>query len=152
MSSDLNMYVNNYHAAGRIKVNTLNTKRKFMEGFPISVIKKYNILAMLVGCAIYILTKTGIYSNIRTPGILASLWDLVYNSYTEIFIGQISLSFIVPSLLTVLGDKSETVLWQNIIKYKLIEPQNRSFKDIINYIFASVLFESGYQRCKRCSP
>ena len=107
---------------------------------------------MLVGCAIYILTKTGIYSNIRTPGILASLWDLVYNSYTEIFIGQISLSFIVPSLLTVLGDKSKTVLWQNIIKYKLIEPQNRSFKDIINYIFASVLFESGYQRCKRCSP
>ena len=121
-------------------MNTHNKKWGIMEWFPISVTKKYNIIAMLVGCAIYILTKIGIYLSIRTPGILASLWDLVYNSYTDIFVGQISLSFIVPSLLTVLGDKSETVLWQNIIKYKLIEPQNRSFKDIINYIFASVLF------------
>ena len=58
------------------------------------------------------------------------------------YLSQISLTFIVVSIITVLSDKTRNLYWVNLVEYKLVEPRGRGFRDFVNYSFIVLVFST----------
>lgn len=80
------------------------------------------------------LYKIEILNNYLIP-----ILNMITNSRIDIFLSQLSTSFLVTSLLSFLGSKGQTIYWQDIIDFKLVKPKNRGFKDYTKYCFILVL-------------
>lgn len=52
---------------------------------------------------------------------------------------QVSVSFIVVSVVTVLSQKNCIIYWQDIMSYKLIDPLLTNFNALASYVFADLL-------------
>lgn len=52
---------------------------------------------------------------------------------------QVSVSFIVISVVTVLSQKNSIIYWQDIMSYKLIDPKFTNFNALSSYIFSNLL-------------
>jgi len=52
---------------------------------------------------------------------------------------QVSVSFIVVSVVTVLSQKNCVIYWQDIMSYKLIDPMFTNFNALASYVFADLL-------------
>lgn len=57
----------------------------------------------------------------------------------DVFISQVSVTFLVISFLAILGGKRETVLWADIVRYKLVSPKFFSFRTITWYCLATLV-------------
>lgn len=73
-------------------------------------------------------------------GIFTEIAELVSAHKVDLLLSQIASSFLVISLLTLLSNKGENVLWVDIIEYKLISPARKSFRDITGYCFFTLIF------------
>ena len=66
-------------------------------------------------------------------------FDLILNgSIVDIFLAQVSVSFIVTSLFSFLGDTGKPVYWTNTKEYFLIEPEHLGMKDYVSYCFTTL--------------
>ncbi len=58
---------------------------------------------------------------------------------TDFLVTQLSLTFIVSSIITMLSSKDEKLLWCNLIQKNLVEPVGRSLKDFVYYLFTLLI-------------
>ncbi len=94
------------------------------------------VLLLILGFANYYRKQIGF----DPMNIFSGISDLVSAHKMDLLLSQIASSFLVISLLTVLSNKGESILWVNIIEYKLIRPRRKSFKDITGYCFFALIF------------
>lgn len=80
-----------------------------------------------------------LYKIVILNNYLIPILNMITNSRIDIFLSQLSTSFLVTSLLSFLGSKGQTIYWQDIIDFKLVKPKNRGFKDYTKYCFILVL-------------
>ena len=69
---------------------------------------------------------------------LMGIRSVLRGSFVEIFLSQISITFLVTSLLSIFGSNEKYIYWENAISYKLIEPKGRSFRDITAYCLGTL--------------
>ncbi len=62
----------------------------------------------------------------------------LWNTRIDLFLAQLSTTFITVSLLSVLSDKHRYYLWVDLVEKALIEPRNASFLDLSIYAFISL--------------
>ena len=67
--------------------------------------------------------------------------NLESNGFThlEVLGIQLSVSFIVISVVTVFSQKTTVIYWEDIMQYKLVRPHGTNFNAIASYIFADQL-------------
>ena len=61
------------------------------------------------------------------------------NNVSEFYLAQISLSFIIITIMNVLTDKTNTLYWENLVEKKLIRPCYRSILAFMQYSFCTIL-------------
>lgn len=85
---------------------------------------------------IVLLQRPAIYEYFK--GIIAG----VSNHRVDIYLSQLSLTFITISLMSIFSDTNAIVLWENIVKKTLIEPPASCFKAFFSYSFIYLFFGS----------
>ena len=109
--------------------------KKYFPFVPFAIIA----LAIVIGATIKILI-IDYYSILESSNpVIYSFLNKVSDYRIDIFLSQLSMSFLVTSLLSVLGNKGEPIYWQDIIEYKLVKPENLGFKHYTIYCFILVL-------------
>lgn len=91
--------------------------------------KKSEIIMLILFVVFYIFDKEVHW------GVLNNFYIQVDKNMIDIFLSQLANSFLVVSLLMVLGNKEEVILWKDIVKMKLIEDQNWNFRKLAKYCF-----------------
>ena len=91
--------------------------------------KKSEIIMLILFVVFYIFDKEVQW------GVLNNFYIQVDKNMIDIFLSQLANSFLVVSLLMVLGNKEEVILWKDIVKMKLIEDQNWNFRKLAKYCF-----------------
>ena len=98
------------------------------------------ILIILVGFGCSCIIEKGYLE------VLVKIFDRVDRTYDGnmfgAYLSQISLSFIVVSITTVLSDKSRNLYWENLVEYKLVEPKYRGFYDCAKYSLVALVCSS----------
>lgn len=71
---------------------------------------------------------------------IAKFLDLIKENYINLYISQISTTFLVTAFLSFLSDKDDPVYWTTAMDHKLIYPKGVSLRDITFYsLFTLVL-------------
>lgn len=66
----------------------------------------------------------------------------VSNHRVDIYLSQLSLTFITISLMSIFSDSNAIILWENIVKKTLIDPPASCFKAYFFYSFMYLLFST----------
>lgn len=61
------------------------------------------------------------------------------STYVDLYIGQLSIAFIVVSVIGVLSSKNENLYWEDLIQYSLVNPIGSSIQSLAFYLFMTVL-------------
>lgn len=99
------------------------------------------VVRFIVGLGIVLLFSFAVCLVDYYSGIMSILKNEQLNVYDMLY-AQVSISFIVISLITILSDDTQTVYWKNLVKERLINPPWFSFVDITAYILAMVLLST----------
>ena len=78
------------------------------------------------------------YNSIDIKAI-KNIENIFIENNIEIYLGQVSLTFITISVMSIFSDSNEIVYWKDIVKHVLIEPPGRCFKAYFGYSFVSLL-------------
>ena len=97
--------------------------------FAIILLLIWTILIWSVG--IEKLTVT-LFSNLRARGF----------SEDNIYAAQISSTFIIVGLVSFLSDSGEDVLWENTVRYSLVNPKIFNFISMAAFLIVNLLFSS----------
>ena len=66
----------------------------------------------------------------------------ISNHRVDIYLSQLSLTFITISLMSIFSDSNAIIYWENIVKRTLIEPPASCFKAYFSYSFIYLLFST----------
>ena len=72
--------------------------------------------------------------------ILDTIFKIFDNKMVEFFLGQLSLTFITVSVLSILSDNKKVIYWSCIVEDRLIRPKFRNFYSFCAYGFVLLLF------------
>ena len=105
------------------------------------------ILSILLSCAclLVILLCLGFFSpDSAIHNMIIQRFILLENvggfSYLDVLDIQISVTFIVISIVTIFSERKTTIYWEDIIQYKLINPKFSNFNAIACYIFVDLIY------------
>lgn len=102
------------------------------------VLKSVFFIALSILC-VSILIKFLLEKNLLiTSSIYESIYQYSFQTMTDYFFTQLSLTFISISVMSVLSDKSVTVLWENMVNRNLVYPKWTCFFSYTIYSFATV--------------
>lgn len=113
----------------------INKFREMANKFPYDVV--INVLTAIsyicvpiiaILCALFI-------PNFSKNVVMIMLGDLVDNHEIDLYLAQVSLTFLTISVMSIFSDTNEVVYWKNIVKQMLIEPPARCFKAYFCYSF-----------------
>ncbi len=62
----------------------------------------------------------------------------MHSAIRDLYIAQVSITFIVTSLVSFMSSTSKKVYWVDIITYKLVEPRFTSFIDMVVYLIVDL--------------
>jgi hypothetical protein len=106
---------------------------RFKWRFIIRLIEGVAFISAACGATEFVLYKL----NMVCMSALFTRLDIFDMYYT-----QISVSFIIISLVSVLTNVSKPVYWVDITQFKLIEPRHTAFIDFAAYIFGGLILSS----------
>lgn len=70
--------------------------------------------------------------------VIVPLSGLVDNNFINLFISQISTTFLVTAFLSFLGDKNAQIYWTTAMDHKLVHPKGSSLMDLASYSFCTL--------------
>ena len=96
-------------------------------------------------CVLFIVFELGRYYQPlglnRLPlwgQVIVPLSDLVDDNFINLFISQISTTFLVTAFLSFLGDKNAQIYWTTAMDHKLVHPKGSSLMDLASYSFCTL--------------
>ena len=99
---------------------------------------KVYLIAIAIGAILTVLSLI-----VRIPldrSVLNSFLICFENKYTDVFLTQLSLTFITISLTSFLSEDNVTIYWRNVSEEKLIKPTWDCFYSLVIYTFSCVVF------------
>ena len=107
--------------------------------------KRYVFLIIIVD--IFICIAIIAYSAIKNNCDIINLIYGVYQSIPgdvlmDIYLSQVSLTFITVSVITVLSDKTVTLYWKNLVEDILVRPKLSCLYSLVTYSISTVLISS----------
>lgn len=106
---------------------------RFTERFVLRLIESIGSISAVCGILWVIMYK---FNLVCTVPILKQI------NVSDMYFTQISVAFIIISLVSVLTTVSRPVYWVDITQFKLIEPQHTAFIDFAAYILGSLIISS----------
>jgi len=80
-----------------------------------------------------------LYSIGGDSALYHEFMSLVVEHRVDLFLTQISVSFIAITITSVLSSKDELVYWANLVEEILVYPKHSSFESVTDYCFFSVI-------------
>lgn len=71
--------------------------------------------------------------------VFISFYEIFEKNILDIYLAQLSLTFITISVMSIFSDGNVVIYWQNVVKQMLIEPVGRCFKAYFGYSFVYLL-------------
>lgn len=109
-----------------------------------SLILLFNKLEMADYCVLilYLLLPVVLIGVSKIPAVstlLTSVSAELLNIRADVYLSQLSLTFITISVMSIFSDGNEIVYWQDLVKKILIEPPARCFRAYFAYSFIYLL-------------
>ncbi len=109
---------------------------KVVRGFVHMVWHAYNLIPVGVIMLSYILLRYTAVGEMQFVSIMGNEIDQIAS---DLLVAQITSSLLVISVTAMLTTKGDSVLWEDIIHYMLINPKNSNLKAITDYCFAMTI-------------
>lgn len=105
-------------------MKTIDEKKNSILVWPVTIIILGVLMIMSWLCMPVIVKLLGFANHINRSDFNA----------VDIYIGMLSIAFIVTSIVTVLSDKSNVIYWTTVVEYQLVNPRFISLREIVTYL------------------
>jgi len=120
-----------------------------------SIIRNSFVRCMIARFLLGMILTLALWLVIRLCGIELSLLTTTLEecgfSFADAFFNQVSVTFIVISVVTVFASATQMAYWEDVMQYELVKPRYWNFTSIAAYLFSSlfigilmILLEDGF--------